>query len=151
ALPWQDDEDDAQQDYTGLLGRPVTGGNGSANALIMPNDPQPDLTQAVNSTGDIFVTGSHHLPRSLAQTGATGDYDSVEIDRLFEASEQEPAAGVAPVRASKAVSGTGSTRSIIGARRARGNVLPTVLALIAGAMAVGVVALLVGSWVLKLF
>jgi hypothetical protein len=49
------------------------------------------------------------------------------------------------------VSGTGSTRAIIGARRARGNVLPTVLAIIAGAMAVGVVTLLVGSWVLKLF
>ena len=151
-LPWQDDEDEAQQDYTGLLGRPVTGSNGSPNALILPNDPQPDLTQAVNSTGDIFVTGSHHLPRSLAQTGATADhYDSVDIDRLFEASQEEPAAGVAPVRASKAISGTGSTRSIIGARRARGNVLPTVLALIAGAMAIGVVALLVGSWVLKLF
>jgi hypothetical protein len=151
ALPWADDEDEAQ-DYTGLLGRPVQGSNGSANALILSDDPQPDLTQAVNSTGDIFITGSLNLSRSLAQTGATADhYDSVDIDRLFEASQDEPAAGVAPVRASRAVSGTGSTRAIIGARRARGNVLPTVLAIIAGAMAVGVVTLLVGSWVLKLF
>ncbi|MCU1472039.1 hypothetical protein [Amnibacterium sp.] len=151
ALPWADDEDDAQ-DYTGLLGRPVQGSNGSANALILSGDPQPDLTQAVNSTGDLFITGSLNLPRSLAQTGATAEhYDSLDIDRLFEASQDEPAAGVAPVRASRAVSGTGSTRAIIGARRARGNVLPTVLAIIAGAMAVGVVTLLVGSWVLKLF
>jgi hypothetical protein len=151
ALPWADDEDDAQ-DYTGLLGRPVQGSNGSANALILSGDPQPDLTQAVNSTGDIFITGSLNLSRSLAQTGATAEhYDSLDIDRLFEASQDEPAAGVAPVRASRAVSGTGSTRAIIGARRARGNVLPTVLAIIAGAMAVGVVTLLVGSWVLKLF
>jgi hypothetical protein len=150
-LPWKDD-DDAQEDYTGLLGRPVSGSNGSANALILPSDPQPDLMQAVNSTGDIFITGSHHLPKSLAQTGATAEhYDSLEIDRLFEASQDEPAAGVAPVRASKAISGTGSTRSIIGVRRSPGNVLPTVLAIIAGAMAIGVVALLVGSWVLKLF
>jgi hypothetical protein len=150
-LPWADDEDDAQ-DYTGLLGRPVQGSNGSANALILSGDPQPDLTHAVNSTGDIFITGSLNLPRSLAQTGATAEhYDSLDIDRLFEASQVEPAAGVAPVRASRAVSGTGSTRAIIGARRARGNVLPTVLAIIAGAMAVGVVTLLVGSWVLKLF
>jgi hypothetical protein len=150
ALPWADDEDDAQ-DYTGLLGRPVQGSNGSANALILSDDPQPDLTQAVNSTGDIFITGSLNLPRSFAQTGATADYDSAEIDRLFEAAQDEPAAGVAPVRASRAVSGTGSTRAIIGGRRARGNVLPTVLAIIAGAMAVGVVTLLVGSWVLRLF
>ncbi|HEV7624849.1 MAG TPA: hypothetical protein VGO26_11980 [Amnibacterium sp.] len=151
ALPWADDEDDAQ-DYTGLLGRPVQGSNGSANALILSDDPQPDLTQAVNRTGDIFITGSLNLPRSLAQTGATTEhYDSLDIDRLFEASQDEPAAGVAPVRASRAVSGTGSTRAIIGGRRARGNVLPTVLAIIAGAMAVGVVTLLVGSWVLKLF
>ena len=151
ALPWADEDEDDAQDYTGLLGRSVQGGNGSANALILSNDPQPDLTQAVNSTGDIFITGSLNLPRSLAQTGATGDYDSLEIDRLFEASQDEATAGVAPVRASRAVSGTGSTRAIIGGRRARANILPTVLAIIAGAMAVGVVTLLIGSWVLKLF
>ncbi|MGN6743673.1 MAG: hypothetical protein ACTHJL_10300 [Amnibacterium sp.] len=151
-LPWAEDDEDDAQDYTGLLGRPVQGSNGSANALILPHDPQPDLTHAVNRTGDIFITGSLNLPRSLAQTGATAEhYDSLEIDRLFEASQDEPAAGVAPVRASRAISGTGSTRAIIGARRARGNVLPTVLAIIAGAMAVGVVTLLIGSWVLKLF
>ncbi len=150
-LPWAEDDEDDAQDYTGLLGRPVSGSNGSANALILPNDPQPDLTQAVNRTGDIFITGSLNLSQRYAQTGATQDYDSLEIDRLFEASQDEPAAGVAPVKASRAISGTGSTRAIIGSSRARGNILPTVLAIIAGAMAVGVVTLLVGSWVLKLF
>ena len=85
-------------------------------------------------------------------TGAPSDlYDSHEIDRLYEASQDEPAAGVAPVRASKAVSGAPHDRSFAAAPRRGGNLLPTVLAIVAGAMAVGVVTLLVGSWVLKLF
>jgi hypothetical protein len=93
-----------------------------------------------------------NLPRSLSTTGAPSDlYDSQEIDRLYEASQDEPAAGVAPVRASKAVSGAPHDRGFASAPRRRGNVLPTVLAIVAGAMAVGVVTLLVGSWVLKLF
>ncbi|MBW4043067.1 MAG: hypothetical protein HIU86_13265 [Acidobacteria bacterium] len=151
ALAWAD-EQDVQEGFTGLLSRSVQGSHGSANALILPNDPQPDLTQAVSANGDIFITGSMNLPRSLSTTGAPSDlYDSHEIDRLYEASQDEPAAGVAPVRASKAVSGASHDRGFTSAPRRRGNILPTVLAIVAGAMAVGVVTLLVGSWVLKLF
>jgi hypothetical protein len=151
ALAWADEED-VQEGFTGLLSRSVQGSHGSANALILPNDPQPDLTQAVSANGDIFITGSMNLPRSLSTTGAPSDlYDSHEIDRLYEASQDEPAAGVAPVRASKAVSGAPHDRSFAAAPRRGSNLLPTVLAIVAGAMAVGVVTLLVGSWVLKLF
>jgi hypothetical protein len=151
ALAWADEEE-VQEGFTGLLSRSVQGSHGSANALILPNDPQPDLTQAVTANGDIFITGSMNLPRSLSTTGAPSDlYDSHEIDRLYEASQDEPAAGVAPVRASKAVSGAPHERGFSSAPRRGGNVLPTVLAIVAGAMAVGVVTLLVGSWVLKLF
>ncbi|MGN6445440.1 hypothetical protein [Amnibacterium sp.] len=150
-LAWAD-EDETQEGFTGLLSRSVGGSHGSANALILPNDPQPDMTQAVNANGDIFITGSMNLPRSLSTTGAHSDlYDSQDIDRLYEAAQDEPAAGVAPVRASKAVSGAPHERGFSSAPRRRGNVLPTVLAIVAGAMAVGVVTLLVGSWVLKLF
>lgn len=150
-LAWADEEQ-VQEGFTGLLSRSVQGSHGSANALILPNDPQPDLTKAVSASGDIFITGSMNLPRSLSTTGAPSDlYDSHEIDRLYEASQDEPAAGVAPVRASKAVSGAPHDRGFASAPRRRGNVLPTVLAIVAGAMAVGVVTLLVGSWVLKLF
>ncbi|MGT2426771.1 hypothetical protein [Amnibacterium kyonggiense] len=150
-LAWAD-EDEAQEGFTGLLSRSVQGSHGSANALILPNDPQADMTQAaVNANGDIFITGSMNLPRSLSTTGAPSDlYDSHEIDRLYEASQDEPAAGVAPVRAKNAVSGAPHERGFNAPRR-RGNVLPTVLAVVAGAMAVGVVTLLVGSWVLRLF
>jgi hypothetical protein len=149
---WADDQEEVQEGFTGLLSRSVQGSHGSANALILPNDPQPDLTQAVSANGDIFITGSMNLPRSLSTTGASSDlYDSPEIDRLYEASQDEPAAGVAPVRASRAVSGAPHDRGFKTGPRRRGNVLPTVLAIVAGAMAVGVVTLLVGSWVLQLF
>lgn len=150
ALAWADE--DVQEGFTGLLGRSVQGSHGSSSALILPNDPQPDFTQALSANGDIFITGSMNLSRSLSTTGASSElYDSPEIDRLYEASQDEPAAGVAPVRASKAVSGGTHDRRLVGGRRGRGNILPTVLAIVAGVMAVGVVTLLVGSWVLKLF
>jgi len=150
-LAWADEED-VQDGFTGLLSRSVQGSHGSANALILPGDAQPDLTQALDANGDIFITGSMNLSRSLSTTGAPSElYDSQEIDRLYEAAVDEPAAGVQPVRASKAVSGAPHDRRFAGPPSRRGNVLPTVLAIIAGAMAVGVVTLLVGSWVLKLF
>ncbi len=152
ALAWADDQEDVQEGFTGLLSRSVQGSHGSANALILPNDPQPDLTQAVGANGDIFITGSMNLPRSLSTTGANSDlYDSHEIDRLYEASQDEPASGVAPVRASKAVSGAPHDRSFSSAPRRRGTTLPTVLAVVAGVMAVGVVGLLVVSWMTQLF
>lgn len=147
---WADE--DVQEGFTGLLGRSVQGSHGSSNALILPHDGQPDMTKALDSNGDIFITGSMNLSRSLSTTGAAVDlYDSHEIDRLYEVSQEEPAAGVAPVRASKAVSGGAHDRQIVGTKRGRGNVLPTVLAIVASVMAVGVVTLLVGSWVLRIF
>ena len=147
ALAWADE--DVQEGFTGLLGRSVQGSHGSSGALILPNDQQPDLTRALTANGDIFITGSMNLSRSLSTTGASSElYDSPEIDRLYEASQDEPAAGVAPVRASKAVSGGTHDRRLVGGRRGRGNVLPTVLAIVAGVMAVGVVGLIVGSWLI---
>lgn len=150
AVAWADDEE-VQEGFTGLLSRSVQGSHGSANALILPTDPQPDLVNAISGSGDIFVTGSMNLPRSLSTTGTTSEHDSRDIDRLFEAAQDEPAAGVAPVRASRAISGDAQARVLVGARRGRGNVVPTVLAIVAGVMAVGVVGLLVASWASQLF
>lgn len=141
---------DPHAGFQGLLSRNVATPNGSQNALIMPSDPQPDLTTAVTGTGEQFITGSMKLPRSLAATGGTAaHYDSLEVDRLFE-SQDEPAAGVTPVRAVRAVSGGASTHDVR-PRRNRSSALPVVLAVVAGVMAIGVITLLVGSWVLNLF
>jgi hypothetical protein len=148
-LPWKEPEE--LDEHTGFLNRGTTT-SGTGGALILPNDPQPDLTQAVSGTGDIFITGSLNLPKRLAQTGAPIDaIDSPDVDRLYEHAQEDHAPGVKPVSANRAISGAGSGKAMLGGRRLSANILPTVLAIIAGAMAVGVVALLVGSWVLKLF
>lgn len=141
---------DPHAGFSGLLSRNVATPHGSQNALIMPSDPQPDFTTAVTGTGEQFITGSMKLPHSLAATGGTAaHYDSLEVDRLFE-SPDEPAAGVSPVRAVRAVSGGASTHDVR-PRRDRSSALPVVLAVVAGVMAIGVITLLVGSWVLNLF
>lgn len=145
-----DEGRDPHAGFPGLLSRNVATPHGSQNALIMPSDPQPDLTTAVTGTGEQFITGSMNLPRSLAATGGTAaHYDSLEVDRLFE-SPDEPASGVTPVRAVRAVSGGSSTHDVR-PRRTRSSALPVVLAIVAGVMAIGVIGLLVGSWVLNLF
>ncbi|MFD1722207.1 hypothetical protein [Amnibacterium endophyticum] len=151
ALAWADDEE-AQEGFGSLLSRQVQSSHGTSPALILPNDPQPvDLTQAVSGTGDIFITGSMKLSNRFSSTGVSEEhYDSHDIDRLYDASQDEPAAGVAPKRAANAVSGAPHNRVVTG-RPSRGNLVPTVLAIVAGAMAVGVVTLLVGSWIFKIF
>ncbi|BDZ46577.1 hypothetical protein [Naasia aerilata] len=145
-------EPDDQLPFPGLT-RNVASTSGNTNALIMPNDPQPDLFSAVNSTGEIFITGSLDLPRILSSTGAPSDqYDSSEIDRLFEASQDDHhTADVAPVRAARAVSTHTSTRSVVSPRKRRGGMLPTVLAITAAVMAIGVIGLLFAGYVLRIF
>ncbi|WP_375400635.1 hypothetical protein [uncultured Amnibacterium sp.] len=145
-----EEAEDPHAGFSGLLSRNVATPHGSQNALIMPSDPQPDLTTAVTGTGEQFITGSMNLSRSLATTGGTAaHYDSLEVDRLFETPE-EPASGVTPIRAVRAVSSGASTHDVR-PRRSRSSALPVVLAIVAGVMAVGVITLLVGSWVLKIF
>ena len=149
----QAEEDDSQLPFNGLLSRNVGSSSGSTNALIMSNDPQPDLMHALNSTGEILITGSLDLPRSLGSIGAPSDhYDSSEIDRLFEASQDDHQhADVAPVRAARAVSTHTSTRSVVSPRKRSGGALPMVLAITAAVMAVGVAGLLFSGYVLELF
>jgi hypothetical protein len=146
-------KDDEELPFEGMLGRSVGTSSGSTNALIMSKDPHPNLFSAVNSTGEIMITGSLDLPRILSSTGAPSEqYDSSEIDRLFEASQEEHhTADVAPVRAARAVSTHTSTRSVVSPRKSRGAMLPTVLAITAALMALGVVGLLFAGYVLRIF
>jgi len=146
--------EDEHLPFQGKLSRNVGSTSAGANSLIMRKDPSQDLFTAVNSTGEILITGSLDLPRSLASTGANSDhYDSSEIDRLFEASQddQHNTSDVAPVRATRAVATHTSTRSMVNPRKRRGGMLPTVLAITAAVMAVGVAALLFAGYVLRIF
>lgn len=133
----------------------TTGSVTTSNALIIPTVPSAaDALGPLTSTGEILVTGSIDLPRSLAATGQHSDrMDTSAIDRLFEqpeAGEHTPSS-VAPIRASRAVSSHTSTRDVITPPRNRGNKLPTFLAITAAVLALGVVGLLVAGYVFKVF
>lgn len=105
------------------------------------------------NTGEILVTGSIDLPRGLGATGAHPDrIDSSDIDRLLDGEENEfNTSEVSPVRASRAVSTHTSTRGVIAPPKKRGNTLPVVLMVTAGVLAVGVIGLLVATYLLNLF
>lgn len=145
-----------EDDDTGGIPRSAvsTGSVTTANALILPSIPTTGLaTSPLTSTGEVMVTGSIDLPKSLGATGQHPDhFDSSDIDRLFEESDAAPAtSGVAPVRASKAVATHTSTRGMITPPKARGNKLPVVLAVTAAFLAVGVAALLVAGFAFHAF
>jgi hypothetical protein len=144
------------EDATGGTPRSAvsTGSVTTANALILPSIPATGLaTSPLTSTGEVMVTGSIDLPKSLGATGQHPDhFDTSDIDRLFEESDAAPAtSGVAPVRASKAVATHTSTRGMITPPKARGNRLPVVLAVTAAFLALGVAALLVAGFVFHAF
>lgn len=124
----------------------------TTNALILPTLPQADATGPLTSTGEILVTGSIDLPRTLGSTGAHDRIDSSDIDRLLDSEENEfNTSEVAPVRASRAISTHTSTRGVIAPPKKRGNTLPVVLMVTAGVLAVGVIGLLIAAYVLKVF
>jgi hypothetical protein len=144
------------EDATGGTPRSAvsTGSVTTANALILPSIPATGLaTSPLTSTGEVMVTGSIDLPKSLGATGQHPDhFDTSDIDRLFEESDAAPAtSGVAPVRASKAVATHTSTRGMITPPKARGNRLPVVLAVTAAFLALGVAALLVAGFAFHAF
>ncbi|MEY9953725.1 hypothetical protein [Leifsonia sp. EB34] len=124
----------------------------TTNALILPSLPQADATGPLTSTGEILVTGSIDLPRTLGSTGAHDRIDSSDIDRLLDSEENEfNTSEVAPVRASRAISTHTSTRGVIAPPKKRGNALPVVLMVTAGVLAVSVIGLLIAAYVLHVF
>lgn len=137
------------------LGRGVSAGGvpTTTNALILPSLPQPAGTGALGNTGDVLVTGSIDLPRSLGSTGQhPNTFDSADVDHMLDQlDEGAPTSDVAPVSASRAVSTHTSTRGVMTAPKKRGITLPTVLAITAAVLAVGVAALLVAGLVFNVF
>ena len=94
----------------------------------------------ITSTGEIMITGSIDLPRSL---GATGPHPNL-FDFVGDGPDARPARrgrhhnDVAPAGASRAVSTHTSSRGVMTPPRKRGARLPTVLAITAAVLAIGV-------------
>lgn len=126
----------------------------TTNALILPSIPHQGSTSGpLSSTGEIMVTGSIDLPRSLGSTGALPHlFDSSDMDQMLEQlDEGGHHSDVAPVSASRAVSTHASTRGVMAPPVKRGVTVPAVLTVTAGVLAFGVAALFVAGYVLNIF
>lgn len=147
---------DEYQPLDQLMGRGVAAGGvpTTTNALILPSIPQQGTgSQPLTSTGEVLITGSIDLPRSLGSTGQhPNTFDSSDMDHMLDQlDEGAPTSSVAPVSASKAVSSHASTRGVMTPPKKHAISLPTVLSITAAVLAIGVVALLVGGLVFNIF
>ena len=139
-------KEDDELPYENTLSRTV-GSNTSAittSALVLPSVPQPDsMLGSLTSTGEILVTGSINLPRSLGSTGAhpdrvdNSDYEEDPFDSQVAAPDS------APVRAIRAISSNTSTRGVIENKKPQGNRLLTIGIIVASVLAVGLLGVLV--------
>lgn len=126
----------------------------TTNALILPSIPHQGSTSGpLSSTGEIMVTGSIDLPRSLGSTGALPNlFDSSDMDQMLDQLDEGGYhSDVAPVSASRAVSTHASTRGVMAPPKKRGLTVPAVLTVTAGALAFGVLALIVAGYALNIF
>ena len=143
------------QTFDDLVGRGIGAGGipTTTNALILPAIPRQGTAGPITSTGEIMITGSIDLPRSLGATGQHPNlFDSSEMDRMLDQLDE---AGhhndVAPVSASRAVSTHTSTRGVMTPPRKRGASLPTVLAITAALLAIGVLSLFVVGYAFNIY
>ena len=152
----QADLDDETQPWENTITREVGGGNvaTTTSALVLPEIPRPsEFSTALDSTGEVLLTGSIDLPLSLATNG--GDplrYDDSNVDLMYESQDAEfTGTDSMPVRAISAVSTQTSSRGVIHANKPHGNRLIVVVFVGTAVLAVGVVGLLVASLFMNLF
>lgn len=140
--------------FDDLISRAVVeeGGTDGSNsaALILPSMPEDGgLSGPIGSTGELFVTGSIDLPKSIGETGGHASlHDSIEMDPVEEpGSPQAPIPSEhdgGPVSARRAVSAVSQTGvpTISEVKKDRSK-LPLVLSLTGGTLVLGVGALVV--------
>ncbi|TFD68034.1 hypothetical protein [Cryobacterium ruanii] len=118
----------------------------TTNALILPSIPhQLSSASPISNTGEIMITGSFDLPRSLGSTGAHPNlFDSSEMDHMMDQLDADQLGGdSAPVSASRAVSTHASTRGMLTPPKKQRASLPMILVIATAALAVSVLALFV--------
>ncbi len=126
----------------------------TTNALILPSIPhQGSSVSPISNTGEIMITGSFDLPRSLGSTGAHPNlFDSSEIDHMMDQLDADQLGGdSAPVSASRAVSTHASTRGMLAPPKKRRASLPMILVIATAVLAVSVLALFVTGYLLGNF
>ena len=152
----QADLDDETQPWENTITREVGGGNvaTTTSALVLPQIPRADpFATALNSTGEVLLTGSIDLPRSLGSKGGDSrHYDDPMVDHMFDTQDAEfTGTDSSPVRAIRAVSTHTSGRGVIHANKPHGNRLIVLVFVATAILAVGVVGMLVASLAFDLF
>ncbi|PSL39677.1 hypothetical protein CLV49_3322 [Labedella gwakjiensis] len=119
----------------------------TTSSTLIVGSPMTTFTGPIGGTGEIMVTGSIDLPRTLTGTADPGSGgDRADYDRSLDHEPPAPPTAGTPVSASRAVSTHTSARDIIAppARSKRPSIVP-VLAIIAGVLMVAVLAVVVTS------
>jgi hypothetical protein len=152
----QADLDDETQPWENTITREVGGGNvaTTTSALVLPEIPRPTaFSTALDSTGEVLLTGSIDLPPSLSTGGGDSRrYDDPNVDLMFDTQDAEfTGTDSSPVRAIRAVSTHTSARGVIHANKPHGNRMIVVVFIVTAALAVGVVGMLIASLALNLF
>jgi len=160
---WSVDQDEEQsaapsphQSLDELINRGIGAGGipTTTNALILPAIPYqgPSVT-AISNTGEIMITGSFDLPRSLGSTGAHPNvFDSSELDHVLDQLDVDQVGGdSAPVSASRAVSTHSPTRGMLTPPKKQRASLPMVLVIATAVLAVSVLGLFVTGYLLGTF
>ncbi|TWX37313.1 hypothetical protein ES689_11745 [Frigoribacterium sp. ACAM 257] len=129
-------------------GRALGTHTGQTNALILTDQQVADVTGALNATGEIIITGSIDLPRSLGATGSQARIDNSDIDRLLEQGDAESAeTDAAPVRASRAISTHTSTRSVVlAASQPASSKVPLILGIGGGILGAGIIGVVIAGF-----
>ena len=152
----QADLDDETQPWENTITREVGGGNvaTTTSALVLPEIPRAtSFPVALDSTGEVLLTGSIDLPQSLsAGNGDPRRYDDSNVDLMFDTQDAElSGTDSSPVRAISAVSTHTSSRGVIHANKPHGNRLIVAVFIATAVLAVGVVGMLVASLFMNLF
>ncbi|WP_209561191.1 hypothetical protein [Frigoribacterium sp. PvP032] len=143
---WTTQSDEPDDDT--VPGRALGTHTGQTNALILTDQQVADVTGALNATGEIIITGSIDLPRSLGATGSQARIDNSDIDRLLEQGDAESAeTDAAPVRASRAISTHTSTRSVVlAASQPASSRLPLILGIGGGVLGAGIIGVVIAGF-----
>ena len=139
-------------EFDDLISRAVAqegnGGTKSGSALILPNlIDTGELSGPIGDTGELFITGSIELPKSLGETGSHAPlHDSHDADPLSELGLDEiPTSDDvnSPVAAKRAVSAVSAGDAVISQETKEKSKLPLALILTGGGLVVAVAALLI--------
>jgi hypothetical protein len=148
------DDENQTLDHSVRRDLSTSSGTITTSALVLPSIPRiGDVTRPISNTGEILVTGSIDLPRSLGTTGSyPTHFDRSDVDAIIAADDREDSvADSAPVRAIRAVSTNNDSPALVADGAAKESRTPFVLAIIAAATLVVTVALVIAGFIFNVF